>query len=659
MNGRRSLAFGSHLDGFYDVAPQLQAHVYRRSEEQFHHWAQVKDGLTTPAQVRAWQQRLRERVITSLGGLPPDDTPLEPVTVGTVGGPGFDVERLIFQSLPDVFVTANVYRPQRRNERHAAVIFLCGHAEEAKTWPTYQAICQRLAWNGLLVLAMDPIGQGERKSYLDAQGAELVPWGPPEHSYAGWQCWQLGHSIARYFVHDVRRAIDYLTTRPDVDPTRIGVTGNSGGGTQAAWTMLVEPRLAAAAPATFLTRRREYMWSGRSLDAEQHLLGGTTAGIDHEDCLIAMAPRPVLVLAVDYDTFPIEGTLAAVERARRIYRVLGAEDRLTLLRARSTHSYHPDLARGAVEFFVQHLAGADPGSADHREPEPLPAEFLRCTRSGQVLQDRPQARRVFDLNWAEYQAYRARWPDAPTRARQGRDWLRQAIYQQRRPAAFHARWLPVERDQGVVVQHGFWWSEPDVLNAGCLLRPVGHEYDTLLLALFERGTLDLDDQREPLLDRVRAGIAVLALDVRGTGAVQFRATKAQRGGGYGDTAYKLFTDLLWLDDSLVAMQVYDVLRAVELVSTDQEIALGPRPIHLLGHGAGAYLAYLAAALEPRLATIELAGPLPDLEQMLTERHYAPPASVPGALPLRTLPGLARHCTVEDLQLLIAGRLVRR
>jgi hypothetical protein len=141
--------------------------------------------------------------------------------------------------------------------------------------------------------------------------------------------------------------------------------------------------------------------------------------------------------------------------------------------------------------------------------------------------------------------------------------------------------------------------------------------------------------------------------------VQFRATKAGRGGGYGDTAYKLFTDLLWLDDSLVAMQVYDVLRAVELVSTDQEIALGPRPIHLLGHGPGGFLAYLAAALEPRLATIELASPLPDSEQMLTERHYAPPASVPGMLPMLTLPGLARQCTLGDLEPLIEGRVVRR
>ena len=658
MDGRRSLAFSPYLDGYYDAAPQLQMHVYRRSEEQFAHWERIKDGLTTPERVVAWQQHVRERAIAALGGLPSSDTPLDAVTLGVVHGPDFDVERVIFQSMPEVYVTANVYVPRRRNERRGAVIFLCGHAEEAKTWPPYQAVCQRLARNGLLVLAIDPIGQGERKSYLDANGAEIVPWGPAEHSYAGWQCWWLGQSIARYFVHDVRRAIDYLSSRPDVDPARIGLTGNSGGGTQTAWTMLVEPRLAAASPATFLTQRRAYLWSGRSLDAEQHLLGGTLAGIDHEDCLIAMAPRPVLVLAVGYDYFPIEGTVAAVERARRAYRVLGRDEHLGLLRARSTHGYHPDLARGAVEFFIRHLAGLDPSTADHREPEPLPADPLRCTRSGQVALDWPRARRVFDLNRAEYLACRQERPDPRQRAEAGRQWLWDVVHRHRRPVPFHPRWLPVEPDGDVDVQHGFWWTEPDILNAGCLLRPIDAEYDALTLVLLERGTLDLDTHADALLARARAGAALLVLDVRGTGAVAPRATKATPGGGYGDTPYKLFTDLLWLDDSLAAMQLYDVLQAVELISTDAEIGLGGRPISVLCVGTGAYRGYLAAALDPRLTSVELVGPLPDLSALLTERVYAPPSAVPGNLPVLTLSGLARHLVLEDLRPLSEGRVVR-
>src|SRR5581483_9033849 len=153
--------------------------------------------------------------------------------------------------------------------------------------------------------------------------------------------------------------------------SRIGVTGNSGGGTQTTWLMLLEPRLVAAAPGTFITRRREYLWTGQAQDAEQIILGGTAQGIDHEDFLIAFAPRPVRVLAVAYDFFNLEGTVTTVERARRIYRVLGHEANLDLVHTPSGHCYHPVLARASTEFFVRHLRSGDPREVDHAEPRPF------------------------------------------------------------------------------------------------------------------------------------------------------------------------------------------------------------------------------------------------------------------------------------------------
>src|SRR5579884_2988039 len=155
------LGFQPYLDGFYDASVQLQLHVYRRSEEQFARWERHKDQLADAAQVAAWQQQVRAVALAAIGGLPEDDSPLEPEHLGTLAGDGFDVEKLIFQSLPRVYVTANLYRPRRLFGPTGAVLFLCGHAEAAKTYPEYQAVCQRLARNGLVVLAMDPIGQGE------------------------------------------------------------------------------------------------------------------------------------------------------------------------------------------------------------------------------------------------------------------------------------------------------------------------------------------------------------------------------------------------------------------------------------------------------------------------------------------------------------------
>ncbi|HEV7215565.1 MAG TPA: acetylxylan esterase, partial [Chloroflexota bacterium] len=570
---------------------------------------------------------------------------------------GFSIEKVIFQSQPEVYVTANLYLPARLSGPTGAVVFACGHGETAKAHPTYQAVCQRLARNGLVALAFDPSGQGERKSYLEGDGREQVRWGTVEHMYAGYQCWQLGHSLVRYFVHDAQRALDYLAARPEVDPARIGMTGSSGGGTQTAWMMLLEPRLAAAAPATFITSRRAYMWTGQAQDAEQHLPGGTVAGIDHEDSLIAMAPRPVLALAVNYDFFNIEGTVRSVERARRIYRLLGAEANVDLVRVDSTHQYHPVLARAATAFFVQHLLQRDPASLDDRDPAPFDPAVLRCTESGQVLLDRSQTRRVFDLNLSEYQARPA--PSAGTVARpeRARDWLQMVVQRDRRPAAeFFPRWLPAPPEEDVTVHHGFWWSEQDVLNAGVLLRPADRAYDTLLIALFDQGTTDLEQWRAWCRERVRRGQAVLALDVRGTGALTPREVVTAPSREH-NTMYKLATDLLWLNDSLPAMAVYDVLQAVAFAGSDSEIQLARRPVHLFGAGRGAFRAYLAAALAPWIARVDLecAGTPLDPTGLIGERLYTP-TYPQQALPDYLLPGMFGQFDWPDLEPLLAGRV---
>lgn len=654
------LGFRPFLDGYYDAGLDVQRHVYRRSQEQFAQWEAHKDGLTTVGAVRDWQQHLRERTLAGLGGLPPDGTPLLPERRGTRHGAGFDVELVIFQSLPQVYVTANLYRPHGLSRPTGAVLFVCGHGLEAKAHPTYQAVCQRLARNGLVVLAIDPIGQGERKSFLDAEGRELVRWGTGEHTYAGYGPWWLGQSIARYFVHDARRAIDYLLTRPEVDPARIGITGNSGGGTQAALLMLVEPRLAAAAPGTFITRRREYMWTGQEQDAEQVLPGGTAAGIDHEDSLIAMAPRPVCVLAVDYDFFAIEGTLATVERARRIYDLFGEPEHLRLVRARSTHQYHPELAVAATRFFVRHLGERDDRSVDTTAPDLLDPSELRCTASGQVLLERPQTRRVFDLTLAEHAARPRPGADPAARAEAARTWLQATIHRHRRPLPeFFPRWLGPSTVGDAAIRRVFWRPEQDIFNAGVLIQPAEGAFEALVVALFDQGTAELNERGDWLGQRLAAGQAVLAVDVRGSGAVAPRSINARSGGadeGPFATRYKLMTDLLWLDDSLAAMQLYDVLRSLAFVRADPELALAGRPVQLFGAGRGAFRAYLAGALEPAVTRIELEQAPADVTAPVTQRLFdAGPMNL-RTLPEYLLPGMLARMEWDDLQPLVGARL---
>ena len=343
----------------YDAGDQLKSHIYKRSEDAFAMGDLARDAITSAEQIEARQRFIRESFIDCLGGLPSSDTPLNARVVGTIECDGFRIEKIVYESRPDTFVTANLYVPDGVSSPRGAVLFLCGHHEQAKHCEEYQIVCRYLVKSGLIVLAQDPIGQGERFSYFEKSlGGTTVDWGVREHDHAGNMCWPLGDGIARYFVHDAMRGIDYLLTRPEVDPSKIGVTGNSGGGTQTSLMMICDPRIAAAAPTTFIMNRQSYMHTGQAQDSEQIWPGMTALGFDHEDILLMMAPRPVQVQAVKWDFFPIEGTRRTVARCKRFWDMFGVAGWFGTCRRRFHTLLYPASGKGRCEVFLKAFAGA-------------------------------------------------------------------------------------------------------------------------------------------------------------------------------------------------------------------------------------------------------------------------------------------------------------
>jgi len=655
---RPALPFDIRTPYYMDFAVQLQTHVYGRQEDYFALWELYKDNLETPEEIRVWQQKIRRYAVNCIGGLPQTDAPLNARLCGELDGEGYRIEKIIYESRPGALVTSTLYIPKNLQGKTAAVLFACGHAEQAKAYPEYQAVCRRLARNGLVVLAVDPMGQGERKSYLNEKGEEYVRWGTEEHDYAGQQCWWIGQSIARYFIHDLRRGIDYLESRPEVDSRRIGITGNSGGGTQTTWMMLAEPRLAAAAPATFVMRRRDYMWTGQAQDSEQIIPGGTLNGLDHEDFLISMAPRPTLVLAVDYDFFNIEGTRASVERARRIFKAMGKEENLEMATDRVTHTYSPALARAATEFFCKHLLGKPSDQVDHADPgAPLPVEQLWCTKKGQVLLDHPEAKRAFDSNLETYQSIRKRESDPAAQAKAAEKFLASAVKRFRKPCELSARWPYSDRVGDVSVHQGFWFSEPFMCNAGWFIYNAEKPYEELVIALFDRGTQDLENRRDWVNQQLDAGKAVLAVNARGFGHILPRSISVRAGveDRYG-TIFKFVSDSLCIGDDLASMRIFDLLRVIELAHEDPLIALGQRPVRLYGNGLGGYYAYLAGALDKRPRTVEVEGVFFSADSLIRTRNY----KVDRANQLMIF-GMAARMDLPDLRPLYEGRelIIRR
>jgi dipeptidyl aminopeptidase/acylaminoacyl peptidase len=189
---------------------------------------------------------VRAKLNELIGGLPGYNGPLHARITGILKTDTHTIEKVIFESLPGLYITANLYRPNRPG-RYPAVLVPSGHTQEGK--PETQTVAANLAAKGFIALAYDPIGQGEREqTYLPQLGRALSGGGGNEHLELGARSILIGQSVARYFIFDAKRAVDYLVSRPDVDAGRIGVTGCSGGGAVTTYVGAFDPRMKAAAP---------------------------------------------------------------------------------------------------------------------------------------------------------------------------------------------------------------------------------------------------------------------------------------------------------------------------------------------------------------------------------------------------------------------------
>ncbi|MBN2410472.1 acetylxylan esterase, partial [candidate division KSB1 bacterium] len=219
--------------------------------------------LQTKADWVKRQTQVKETLFKIVGPFP-EKTPLKPRVTGVIQKPGYRIEKIIFESMPDYYVTGCVFIPDGIKGKRPAILNVIGHSIESFRKEPYQILIHNLVKKGFIVFAIDPMGQGERIQYTDEEKKQVGLYGESstrEHSYVTNQCFLSGFSSARYWIWDGMRAIDYLLTRKEVDPERIGVTGLSGGGTQTAYIAAFDDRVKAASPAGYICGFRRLLES--------------------------------------------------------------------------------------------------------------------------------------------------------------------------------------------------------------------------------------------------------------------------------------------------------------------------------------------------------------------------------------------------------------
>jgi hypothetical protein len=386
---------------------------------------------------------------------------------------------------------------------------------------------------------------------------------------------------------------------PEVDPDRIGVTGNSGGGTMTTWLWGADERFAMAAPGCFVTTFLTNLENELPADVEQYPPGVIGAGLEMIDFLIARAPKPAIILGQHYDFFERRGVQEAFGELQRIYRLLGAEDKAALFVGPSTHGYKLENQEAMVQFF-RAQAGIPGPPVIVTEQDDLNPSNLQVTPKGDVVAaGATPIYEAIDGLAAKFESRRRTLSgDALKRA------VRRLLCLPKAPDE-----PPHFRIPRPVSQGGHTYARYAVETEGGI-RAI------LRKRLVERAwghTLDVEEEVHLLLPHIsteddmaedslvtKAEGAFYGLDVRGLG----ESMPEPHGGGgffqpYG-MDYMMHGHALLFGESYLGRRVYDVLRTLDLLQAE-----GAKTIHLYGRGQGAILALFVALLRGEVVTVTL------------------------------------------------------
>ncbi len=600
----------------------LSRHLRQQVDEALDRRRAAYEKIKTPEQAEEYQARMRAKFVEHLGGFP-ERTPLNAKIVGTVAGDGYRVEKLIYESQPQHYVTAVLFLPESKPP-FPGVVVPCGHSSSGKA--AQQRICILLAKNDIAALSYDPIGQGERSQLLDENGQQRFK-ATSEHNLVGMGSTPLGRNTATFRIWDGMRSIDYLAGRKEIDPSKIGVTGCSGGGTLTSYLMALDERVACAAPSCYITSFERLIDTIGPQDAEQNIYGQLAIGMDHADYLMMRAPKPTLILASTRDFFDIGGTWDSLRQAKRFYTRLGFAERVDLVETDAEHGY-PKLQREAmVRWMRRFLLGIDQPVSEP-EFETHATSELQCTPEGQVLLMQG-ARSVMDLN-VEFnnqlaEQRREHWK--PENRPQTLDEVRRLAGVRKLnelPRSKVTRHGTIQRDNYRIERLAFE-SEPGIQLPGLLFVPQKPNGQRHLYLNGEGKHVDASPDG-PIEQLVRQGNLVLTVDLRGIGETKTTGSDVMIG--------------YLLGQSFVGMRAKDVLIAARVLS-EWESRDESANVHLIASGVAEAPAIHAAALESKLfASLKLSGDTPSWSEIVRDPTKGRMSdTVHGALSLYDLPDL--------------------
>ncbi|MCF6313585.1 MAG: prolyl oligopeptidase family serine peptidase [Verrucomicrobiales bacterium] len=604
----------------------------------------AKADLKNKQDAEAYVKELQKKIATVFSPFPKKKSPLNARITGTVERDSYRIEKLIFESRPGFLVTANLYVPKGIDQPMPAVVGTCGHSHNGKAAGSYQSYAQGLAKQGYVVLIYDPVGQGERLQYAGEDLKSLVGGPTTEHAQAGNQQFLIGEFFGTWRAWDGIRALDYLLTRKEVDGKRIGVTGNSGGGTMTTWLCGVESRWAMAAPSCFVTTWRHNMENELPQDTEQCPPGTLALGLDHDDFLAAMAPKPIVIMAQEKDFFDARGSAEAYERLKNLYRLLGKEQNIVLHTGPQTHGYSQENREAMYAIFNR--ASGLPAIEEEPEIQLEEDKTLQCTATGQVKD--MKSRSVFSFTAASALQQDKKRKELDLKGVALLRAVKQVLNLPKRVKAPRVRIFRTggSRDYSkkYYINYGVE-TDPGIMAVCTMLgdermhsRPPQAQGDKRALLYVSHLSADAELRDEPLLRELikKEGedTQVFACDVRGVGDSRPGFTSQADPYGYYGADYMYAIYSMMFNQPYLGGRTHDVLCVLDWMASR-----GYDNVHLVGKGWGALPATFAALYAENVKQVTLKNSLTSYLDVSQEEFYKWPLSsfLPGVLSKFDLP----------------------
>lgn len=623
-----SVALSAQADGF----TKIFSRALGPSAQEISSWVTVFNELEKrdAAADRAWRalpdraaydryrRDLHAKTVAAMGGFPAR-TPLAPKIYAVRERDGYRIEQLAFESMPGVFVTANLFVPTAPEYAapYPAVVMSCGHSEDGKDCDVYLRACVLAAKAGFVALMYDPYEQGERRvSPLSCTR---------DHNQIGLRAALLGGSMAQLRTWDGIRAVDYVMSRAEVDPARVGFMGQSGGGTMAALMTAVDHRLKATAPSCYLTTLTSLCEHMGPQDAEQNIFGQLAFGLNHAGYVL-IPDTKVAVTAKYSDMFTYYGTCRLFRLLEDVAAKVGSAGHYALNAAPGVHGWTETTEQGSVDWMrawlrgEKHLLPLDPQKYaafdlgfDLKAADQGLSKEERGVTPTKRTKDLPGYRAIYDIlrdRLAAARAARVPFASAAARAERVR---RLAAVRLPSETGVRVKTLGEESVDGCTVTRlAFLYPSGLALPAELVVR-TGAKPVSAVVSVGRDGRAAAFARARPALD---AGKAVLVADLTGLGSIG-----KGRHVFYGakDTPEEGTSAMLYLlGESMTGRRATDLL-----VLADWLAGRGFTDVSVLAQADVAIAAAHASAARPgALASVSTVDPVPSWEEMLSAANDA-------------------------------------